>query len=167
MAPKKAVKKAGTDARKAFEHLGRVQSIASFAPAEHVPLTTLVSAADAAFRAHQYKESAHLLRAAEHLLFAAMVETAPAQISPHLLEAVAEEFDHLAERAAEHSHSEKAPHAIRRIYARMKKDAGSAMQQRNYRRALELVRGAEALTHLGPLHHSLPEPQPARKKLKA
>lgn len=167
MPPKKAAKKHGSDARKAFEHLGRVQSLASFAPAEHESLTTLLSAADAAFQSHHYEESAHLLRAAEHLLFAAMVATNPAQVSSHLARAVHEEFDHLTDRAAEHGHSKKSPQAVRRIYARMQEDAGQAMQRRDYRKALELARGAEALTHLNAIDHDLLRPADAPKKLKA
>jgi hypothetical protein len=167
MPPKKAAKKHGSNARKAFEHLGRVQSIASVAPAEHESLAILLLAADAAFQSHHYDESAHLLRAAEHLLFAAVVDTNPQRVSRHLVQAVQEEFDHLNERAEGRGHSKKSPPAVRRIYARMQENAGHAMQRRDYRKALELARGAEALTHLNAIDHDLLRPADAPKKLKA
>lgn len=163
MPPKKAAKKAkkkpASDARKAFEHLGRVQSLASFARVEEATLHTLLSSADAAYQAEHFAESAHLLRATEHLLFAAVVETNVAQVSRPLLKAVEEEINHLTERAEEHGHCKEAPQAVQRIYAGMRAGADSAMRRREYRKALELARGAEALSHIGELHHLLPEPR--------
>ena len=164
MAPKKAAKKAlgkhdqpkaGRDARRTFEHLGRVQAIASLITEDRASIQVLISMADAAFRSNHHKQSADLLRAAEHLSFASIVETDSAGISGSLLGAIQEEFDHLVERAEEHGAAKEAPAAIRTIYRRMAKDAASAMRRDAYRTALELARGAEALTHLRELH----EPQ--------
>jgi hypothetical protein len=168
MAPKKAAKKAakkapgnhdphkaGRDARRTFEHLGRVQALASLATGEQASIQLLVSTADAAYRSHQYKESADLLRAAEHLAFAAIVETDRTLIAKTLLEAIQEECDHLLERAEEHGAAEYAPAAIRKLCGRMTKDAASAMRRKAYRAALELARGAEALAHVENLDEKL------------
>ena len=166
MAPQKAAKKSvAKDARRAFEHLGRVQSIATLASAEAAMLTTLVTTADTAFQSQRYEDSANLLRAAEHLAFAAIVKTKPGQISPSLVQALQEEFHHLVERTEEHERD--SADAIERIYARMKAGAASAMRHHDYRRALELARGAEALTHIEALDYKLPAGVDGRKKLPA
>jgi hypothetical protein len=167
MPPKKAAKKAGGHARKAFEHLGRVQCLAALPSAERECLPTLLSAADAAFQSHHYSKSAHLLRAAEHLLFAAVVDTNPQQLSRLLVKELQEEFDQLLERAAQHGHAEGSPQAIQRIYTRMREDAVNAMRRHDYRKALELGRGAEALTHVNAIDRVLPGPTDERRRLKA
>src|ERR1700761_3304891 len=89
MAPKKAAKKAAkksakkavgghdhraaNDARRTFEHLGQVQALATLASDEQETIRLLTSTADAAFQAESYREAADILRAAEHLSFAAIV----------------------------------------------------------------------------------------------
>lgn len=158
-APRKAAKKAaakhgphnaGKDARRTFEHLGRVQAIASLTLREQESIALLVSMANGAFRNKRYKESADLLRAAEHLSFASIVESDANRMSVELISAIREEFEHLRERAEEHGGAGDAPKIIGAIYVRMIKDAKRAQQEGEYRKALELARGAEALTHI---HH--------------
>lgn len=164
MAPKKAAKKAakkapakhdahkaGRDARRTFEHLGRVQALLPLTAAEQDAIALLATAADTAFRQQHYKDSADLLRAAEHLSFACIVDSPEAgQISEGPTAAIREEFEHLRERAEEHGAASEAPRLVRTIYTRMARDADSAMKKHWYRKALELARGAEALTHI---HH--------------
>src|SRR6202012_5105768 len=123
MPAKKAPKNPGRDARRAFEHLGRVQAMANSLSVGHSPLATLVSAADAAFQSGKFEESAHLLRAAEHLLFAAIVNTSQGKTPPLLLQAIEEEFEHLNERAADHGHGANLTREIRSIYSQMTDDA--------------------------------------------
>jgi hypothetical protein len=179
MAPKKAAKKAAKkapnhhdphkaarDARRTFEHLGRVQAIASLATSEQASVQILVAASDAAYRSELYKESADLLRAAEHLSFSAIVETGNAPKSAALVDAIEEEFNHLLERADDHGAAEDAPATIRKIYSRMTKDASSAMGRKAYRTALELARGAEALTHLEALDEKILGAGDPTKRLK-
>jgi hypothetical protein len=140
--------KATKDARRTFEHLGRVQVIADRAVTEQASIQVLVSTADAAYRSQHYKESAELLRAAEHLSFAAIVESDSPGMSEVLVGAIQEEFDHLLERAEKHGAAAEAPASIRRIFERMAKQASSAMRRKAYRAALEFARGAEALSHI-------------------
>lgn len=157
MAPKKAPKKApahhdlhkaGKDARRTYEHLGRVQALAPLATAEQDSIGILVSAADEAFRSDHFKSSADLLRAAEHLCFAALVQTGSFRISPDMIASVEEELEHLRQRAADHAADEDLPPALHKISTRMWKEMEIALRQASYGRALELARGAEALAHV-------------------
>lgn len=163
-APKKAAKKAATktagikdphkaakDARRTFEHLGRVQAIAQFTAAEGEALTLLSQTADRAFRTQQYKNSADLLRAAEHLSFASLHREARETVSDTLKATIEEEFDHLLERAEDHADHHSAPKEIRALMERMINDANSALKRGSYRAALEFARGAEALAHVDEL----------------
>lgn len=180
MPPKKAAKKAAKkapgqhdphkaakDARRAFEHLGRVQTLSSFTSSESESLNLLIKTADGAYQAQQYKESADLLRAAEHLSFAALHVEAAESVSAELKSAIEEEFKHLIERSVEHSSHHDIPKILLALLARMTRDAKAAMLCGSYRSALEFARGAEALSHV---HHldirRLPAPT-AQKSLKA
>jgi hypothetical protein len=179
MPPKKAAKKiamksankhdahkAARDARRAFEHLGRVQSIVSVAVPELDAIHALTSLADTAVRAQRYKESADLLRAAEHLSFASMVVTDGSRLSESLVEAIREEFDHLLERAGGHGDATESPAEVRKIYGRMTKNAADAMRRKAYRTALELARGAEALTHVGVVDEKILDADKPTRRLK-
>jgi hypothetical protein len=161
MAPKKAVKKAAAkmsdnhggkkdaqDARRTFEHLGRVRSILSRVTGARGAIQSLVSVADHNLCSQHYRESANLLRAAEHLSFADLLSDDRQRVSPDLLRAIEDELSHLLDRAREHGEAEDAPTMIRELYGRMTSEAKAALRRGSYGAALELARGAEALTHV-------------------
>lgn len=154
-AAKKAVghdpHKAAKDARRTFEHMGRVQAIAKLTSSESETLAFLSQTADRAFRAEQYKASADLLRAAEHLSFASLHREATESVAPNLKAAIEDEFEHLLERAEDHANHHAAPKEVRSLMQRMTKDAKSALKHGSYRAALEFARGAEALAHVDEL----------------
>ena len=180
MPPKKAAKKvakkapgqhdphkAAKDARRTFEHLGRVQALSSLTSSESESLSLLMKTADGAYQTQQYKESADILRAAEHLSFAALHVEATETVAAELKKVIQEETEHLIERSVEHSSHHDIPETLLTLLARMTKDAKAAMRRGSYRSALEFARGAEALSHV---HHldlnMLPAPA-AQKHLKA
>lgn len=180
MPPKKAAKKAAKkapgmhdpnkcakDARRTFEHLGRVQAISSLTSGENQSLTLLMTIADGAYQAKQYKESADLLRAAEHLSFAALHTASTEFVAEDLKNTINEEFEHLIERSAEHSSDDATPKALLPLLARISSDAKAALQRGSLRSALEFARGAEALSHVHNLHSdALPAPA-TQKRLRA
>jgi len=180
MPPKKAAKKsakkaaghhdphkAGKDARRTFEHLGRVQALSSLTAKESESLTLLTKTADAAYQVQQYKESADLLRAAEHLSFAVLHLEASESVSADLKKVIQEEFEHLIERSVEHSSDRDVPMVLLALLARMTLDAKAAMRRGSYRSASEFARGAEALSHVHHLDANLlPAPTP-QKHLRA
>ena len=167
MPPKKAAKKApghhdphkpAKDARRTFEHLGRVQALASLTSAEDPSLRLLTQTADAAYRVQQYKDSADLLRAAEHLSFACLHRSATETVSNDLKDNLNEEFEHLMERAKEHTSHDAVPKSLLGLLAHLSHEAKSAMQRGSYRAAMEYARGAEALSHVHAIDLSLPAP---------
>ena len=131
MPPRKAAKKAakksaghhdfqpGRDARRAFEHLGRVQALSSLASYESESLSLLTKTADAAYQTQQYKESAHLLRAAEHMSFAVLHVEATETVAAELKEVIKEEFEHLVERSLDHSAHHDMPEILVALLARL------------------------------------------------
>jgi hypothetical protein len=166
---KKAAKKAAHhhpshDLRRAYEHLGRIETLES-APNS---VSTLAALAQQELASGHGKSSADLLRAAEHLSFAALApEGADTRVSPDLKAAIAAEYDHLLRRAADHW-SEPAPRhpAVASLYPATLKQAQTAFKSAAYRQALELARAAEALAHItrqGPA--KLPAPQRATQRL--
>lgn len=143
--------KIGKDTRRAYEHLGRVQVLVErLGPAESDSVQVLVKHAEVALRDGDSKSGADLLRAAEHLGFGTLAMQQPADetSSEMLLTAVREEFDHLREKAQEAGEAAEASRAVAAIYKRMVKGAAAAMRSRQFRAALEMARGAEALTHI-------------------
>lgn len=143
--------KAAKDARRTFEHLGRVQAIAKLLSSESETLTLLSQMADRAFRAEQYKDSADLLRAAEHLSFASLHREATEIVADNLKATIREECEHLLECAEDHASHHAAPKEVRGLMERMMKDAKAALKRGSYRAALEFARGAEALAHVDEL----------------
>lgn len=161
--PHKALK----DARRTFEHLGRVQAIAKLTGSESETLTLLSQTADKAFRAEQYKDAADLLRAAEHLSFASLHREATEIVADDLKATIKEECDHLLERAEDHANHHSVPKAIRGLMERMKKDAKAALKRGSYRAALEFARGAEALAHVDELKTSALSAGKEQKRLQS
>ncbi|WP_446742418.1 hypothetical protein [Silvibacterium acidisoli] len=143
--------KAAKDARRTFEHLGRVQAIAKLTNSESETLAFLSQTADRAFRAGQYKDSADLLRAAEHLSFASLYREATETVADNLKATIKDEFDHLLERAEDHANHHSAPKEVHALMERMTKEAKAALKRGSYRAALEFARGAEALAHVDEL----------------
>ena len=151
-AKKSAAKKSanpGRDTLRAYEHLGRVQALASVSGVDTETAKSLAGHAEQSLRAGEAKDAAELLRAAEHHLFGALAvsQAADESLSAALIENVRDEYDHQLEKATEHGACIDAPPAIRSIYERMLADAAAALKGKRFRAALELARGAEALTH--------------------
>ena len=175
MPPKKAAKKAAKkapghhdphkpakDARRTFEHLGRVQALASLTSAEADSLGLLTQTADAAYRAQKYKDSADLLRAAEHLSFACLHRSATETVSKDLKDNLNEEFEHLTERAKEHTSHDAVPKSLLGLLTHMSHEAKSALERGSHRAAMEYARGAEALSHVHDIDLSLTAPPKQR-----
>ncbi|SEC09826.1 hypothetical protein [Terriglobus roseus] len=139
----------GKDTRRAYEHLGRIQSLAAALPGGTEDAQTLATHAQNAMRAEQAKDAAELLRASEHNLFAILQNTQPADesVAASLLSALHEEVEHLLQRAEDHGACAEAPRAIQTIYRSMSRAAVVALKAKRYRAAMEFARGAEALTH--------------------
>lgn len=180
MAPKKAPKKvakktpsehdphkSANDARRTFEHLGRVQVLSSFTSSERDALDLLTKTADEAFRMQQYKESADLLRAAEHLSFAILHADSGEAVALDLKKVIKKEFEHLIERSAGHVSHHVVPKAILHLLTRLTGDGKSAMRRGSYRAALEFARGAEALSHVHDLGGKMFPPAMALKLLQS
>lgn len=183
-AAKKAAKKGASrhsDLRRAFEHLGRIEILdtllASSTPA---PLTTVVELARQQLTGGLDRTAAELLRAAEHLSFAALEAAgSPAEVSPALETAIAAEFEHLLARTADHrapdhgsnarrtskpsaGRNSKPADPLETLIPTLVKQAHAAHQARRFRVALELARAAEALAHLdlsGPIRLAAPVPR--------
>jgi hypothetical protein len=154
--------------RRAYEHLGRIEILESaLAGSPFREVTALATLAQQQLTAGHAREAAHLLRAAEHLTFAALAPHGPtraadAPISPDLKAAIAAEFEHLIKRARQcreeaHWNTSTArrnvpPNAssltISALYARTLEHARSAYAADAYRPALELARAAEAISHI-------------------
>ena len=157
--PAKGPAKIGKDTRRAYEHLGRVQVLVErLGPEQSDAVQVLVKHAEVALRDGDSKSGADLLRAAEHLGFGTLAMQQPADetSSEMLLTAVREEFDHLREKAQEAGEAVEAPRAVAALYKRMAKGAAAAMRSRQFRAALEMARGAEALTQVAAATPKLP-----------
>lgn len=165
MPAKKAAKKAaakhadpkhheGKDLRRAYEHLGRVEMLQrNLNAASSKDIHTLVTLAERELGKGHRKDAADLLRAAEHFSFAASANanSKPSKVSEELEGIVAEEVEHLTEKANEHwDESEESEHhaSVATLFQTSLKAAASALKAGQYRQALELARGSEALAHV-------------------
>jgi len=160
MPPKKAAKKhAGPhdekkhqakDLRRAYEHLGRVQTLQRLLKDGGEDVALLVALAQEESAGGKAKDVADLLRAAEHLGFAALADAqeSAARLSESVEAALKEEFDHLLEKADEHWVPEEAHAAIASIYRGARRGAEQAVKHGSWRKAMELMRCAEALGHV-------------------
>jgi hypothetical protein len=181
MPPKKAAKKAAhdhhkkhdhekkhdpaKDLRRAYEHLGRVEILRHAMGDSSQEVGGLVELAQDEVANGTSKNAADLLRAAEHLGFAAILDRLgpKAAATGALMAAVDEEFCRLAAKAEEHWESEGAHPAIAQIYRDALTRAAQARSQGAHRQALELVRAAEALAHVKPLHGKHPSKRVAAR----
>lgn len=161
MAPKKAAvksadKKSGKDkvassekdARRTFEHLGRVQILMRLATNEKNALDLLTNTADAAYRAKQYEDSANLLRAAEHICFATIHADATETVSADLKQVITKEIEHLNKRSEEETAKHALSSELKPLVERLRAEVTAAMKRGSYRAALEFARGTEALSHV-------------------
>lgn len=168
---KKAAKKAAKhtparDLRRAYEHLGRIEVLDLLAEDKLDDISTTVGAAQAELAAGNAGNGAELLRAAEHLAFASLaLRDSPARLSPELERAVTEEFEHLLRRAEangpgkrriERNSKATGRDPLMRLVPATIAQARAAFKERAFRRALELARAAEALTHVEPTPARLP-----------
>jgi hypothetical protein len=160
MAPKKHAKKndkkkpkqhsRGKEARRAFEHLSRVEVLSRQLETEDEDLQPLLSWAQEAYRAGDYKTAAELLRAAEHLSFAALAGDQVVELPEAFLVEVHRELDRLQEQMEERTVKNAADRCTEKLRVRVWRGVAAAIRKEQWHRALELARGAEALTHGGP-----------------
>lgn len=143
---------AAKDARRAYEHLGRLEALQGGLPARVVTqVSQLSEIAQQAMKASDSQSAADLLRAAEHLSFAALApKGAERVVNSDLLIALTEEFDHLRHKAQVHWHDAEDEHhsQVAALYDETLQGAEDAMGAGNYRRGMELIRAAEALAHV-------------------
>ena len=169
MPPKNAAKKAATktakksalphpshDLRRAYEHLGRVDILEGALAGVHFRhVSALAKLAEKQLSVGQERDAADLLRAAEHICFAALAPeerlgTVPL-VSTELKAAIATELIHLSRRAKDHwsSAEDGEPHeTLAAIYIAALDQAQLNFNYGAYRPALELARAAEALAHV-------------------
>lgn len=165
MPPKKAAKKAATktahrhpshDLRRAYEYLGRVDILEGALAGVHFRhVSALAKLAEKQVSAGQKRDAADLLRAAEHICFAALAPeersgTVPL-VSTELKAAIATELIDLTRRAEDHwsSAEEGEPHeTLAAIYVAALDQSLLNFNSGAYRAALELARAAEALAHV-------------------
>ncbi len=139
-------KGAGKHLRRAFEHLGRVEALQTLTQSDSI--TTLVRLAQASIDHDVARPAADLLRAAEHLSFAAVVaqSRSSSSLSADLEEAVRREFRKLLEHAEEHELALGT--TLDRLLRQSVEDARKAFEDGSFRQALELARAAEALASI-------------------
>lgn len=158
-AAKKAVKKhahhrPAHDLRRAYEHLGRIDVLeGALAGSPFSDVTLLVNFAQQQLAAGHHKDAADLLRAAEHVSFAALAPKDGGdfgRVSADLKSAIAEELDHLSRRAEELWEEIDTPRrgTLATLYARTLEQAHRSFVRGAYRPALELARAAEAIAHI-------------------
>jgi hypothetical protein len=134
---------------RAYEHLGRVRALVSFlAPDAAETVSVLGDMSQASLRLDAAGDAADLLRAAEHYCFATLAIKDPtgSAVSTDLRRSIEMECDHLRERSDTRA-SVLAP-TIHVIYREMCDLAARALSAGSYRAALEMARGAEALSHV-------------------
>jgi peptidoglycan/xylan/chitin deacetylase (PgdA/CDA1 family) len=154
-AAKKAAKHPSQDIRRAYEHLGRVDILEGALAGTHfVHVSALANLAQQSLAAGYARDAADLLRAAEHICFAALApedRAGPvAVVSASLRAAIATELHHLLQHAEDHwSQSESTPsETLTAIYTAAHEMAQAAFKKNAFRPALELARAAEALSHI-------------------
>jgi hypothetical protein len=157
------------DLRRAYEHLGRVDILeGALAGSSYLDVNALANLAQQQLASGHAKNAADLLRAAEHISFAALAPTESAQpssrVSPELKDAISAELDRLTRRAEDRwsEYPEATRKVIADLYSRTLEHARQAFSQGSYRPALELARAAEALTHV---NHGLPATLPGDREL--
>jgi hypothetical protein len=157
-APRRSANHPLHDLRLAYELQGRIEILeGALSGSPFCDVSALTALAEQEVAASRLHDAAELLRAAEHLSFAALAPYAagcPIHISAELKAAVTAEFNHIT-RCAELHWSESEAEAeveatfrngvVAPIYAGALEEAHRALARGAYRAALELARAAEAL----------------------
>ena len=154
--PKKAARKApaksvpkhdeGKDLRRAHEHQGRVEVLRPSLSKNARDVDALVKLAEQELSSSHPKDAADLLRAAEHLSFGYLAASkASKNVDSKLAASVEQEFQHKLEKAGEHWEE---PEALSALYQKTLDSAQKAFNAGAHRKALELVRAAEAMAHV-------------------
>jgi hypothetical protein len=142
-----------SDPLRTYEQFGRLAILeGGLAGSPFVHVNALANLAQQQLDSGRAENAANLLRAAEHLSFAAL---APTHFTPHipveLKAAVAGELDRLT-ALAQQRWSESADAANREIiediFGSALAEARIAFDRSAYRRSLQLARAAEALAHV-------------------
>jgi len=156
-AAKKAAKKSakhhgGSELRRAYEHLGRLEVLQGGLPGPVITeINALTAMARGSLQQGDTRSAADLLRACEHLGFGALASgNKETQIGDDLRDAIDGEYEHLIECAVDHwdEQEEEPTGGLMEIYERTFQAAEAAYGKGAFRRALELARGAEALSHV-------------------
>jgi hypothetical protein len=130
-------------------HMGRILSLQpSLTAASRADVDSLVSLAEQELAEGNGKNAAELLRAAEHISFATLASGHAKQpsLSSFVEEAVKEEYERLAQKAAEHwDHADRRHPAVSVIYKSSLQGAKRALAAGGYP---ELVRAAAALAEI-------------------
>jgi len=158
------------DARRAYEHFGRIEILeGGLAGSPFVDVSTLANLAQQQLDTGHPQNAANLLRAAEHLSFAALAPKETSDLSnripPELKAAVASELERLTRTAEDRwEDSEKSANrtVIKSIFAEALDRARHAFTRGAYRPALQLARAAEALSQVA---HGLPATLPGDREL--
>ena len=168
--PKKAVKKAvkksakkaaghhhdkhhqAKDLRRAYEHMGRLQVLESALTSSAADAVgVLARLAQHAVEGGNHKGAADLLRASEHLSFAALADKRPdtVRLAAELESSIEEQYVDLSRRADDHwEDNGQQSVLVTAIYERARNSAAKAFKNGAYHRALEFARAAEALAHV-------------------
>jgi hypothetical protein len=146
------------DLRRAYEHLGRIDILeGAIAGVHFVQVSALATLAQQQLAAGHTRDAADLLRAAEHICFAALApedrQGGVQMVSSDLKAAISAELNQLRQRAEDRWHDseseeDQAHETIAAIYSAALDQAELAFGRGAYRPALELARAAEALSHI-------------------
>jgi hypothetical protein len=155
-AVKGSLPRPANDLRRAYEYLGRVDILeGALAGVHFVHVTALANLAQQRLSAGDASDAAELLRAAEHICFAALApedRAGPVEVvSAPLRAAVTRELRRLTLRAEKQwsSSADNPPsESLTGIYNAALEQANVAFNKGAFRPALELVRAAEALSHI-------------------
>lgn len=164
MAPKKAPKKAAKksapkdrhhehhkDLRRAYEHLGRLEALRPSLPKTVLTqIVTLTEFSRGSLAQGDAESAAELLRACEHIAFAALAPSAKDDASGELRDALGQHYEKLREKALDRWEEREQADAdeIKDAYEWSFDAAESAHAKSALRKALEHMRAAEALTHV-------------------
>ena len=155
------------DLRRAYESLGRVDILeGALAGSPFVDVTLLANVAQQQLSTGNVRNAAYLLRAAEHLSFAALApKSAIASISAELKSAIDAELkrlNHLADDRWRQTEESAGKHVIADLYSRAIEEAHRAYRRGAFRPALECARAAVALSKVG---DGLPVTLPGEREL--
>jgi hypothetical protein len=144
------------DLRRAYEHMGRLEALrGSLGSSTVESIAALTRLAQRAIDAEQNRDAAELLRASEHLSFAALASGPGSgrggRISTELQQSIAEQFEDLTRRADQHwSGGGKSASILVQLYKSARENASQAFDTGAYHQALEFARAAAALAHVSP-----------------